>query len=125
MTLQQGTVQVSITGHDFRIIHIVSEIITRSFSSAGPMRDDIEIDAVCRTLVLRVSGQVDGAPKQRPLEGRISLDVDGLSESQARVCFTATDSGDLRSVISAIAAELPLGNVVVADDGTAVLTVTS
>ncbi|MDG5802752.1 hypothetical protein P9869_08770 [Streptomyces ossamyceticus] len=122
-TLRAGTALVSIVGRGFGPVDAVNEPLTDAFAYAGPMRDQIAEDgAICRTLVLQISGHPDERPQQTRLPA-VPFDVGGLDSRQARVRVVAAPE-DWRAVTAVISAVHPLvGEPALEPDGSAVLVV--
>ncbi|MEW2035516.1 hypothetical protein AB0901_34135, partial [Streptomyces roseifaciens] len=96
-TLGAGIALISIVGHEFRQVDAVDETLTDAFAYAGPMRDQITEEGICRTLVLQISELTHERAAQSALPA-VSFDISGLGPSQARVRVIAAAPDDLRAV---------------------------
>ncbi|MEW2260403.1 hypothetical protein [Streptomyces sp. NPDC047869] len=121
-TLGAGVALISIVGREFSEVDAVEETLTDVFAYAGPSRDQIAEEGICRTLVLQISELTDEWAAQSALPV-VPFDVSGLGPSQARVRIAAAPE-DLRAVTAVISAGHSLvGEPAQGKDGSAVLVV--
>ncbi|MGW2103699.1 hypothetical protein ACWCPX_39735 [Streptomyces olivaceoviridis] len=122
-TLGAGIALISIVGHEFRQVDAVDETLTDAFAYAGPMRDQITEEGICRTLVPQISELTHERAAQSALPA-VPFDISGLGPSQARVRVIAAAPDDLRAVMAVISAGHSLvGEPAQGKDGSAVLVV--
>ncbi|MFE5407031.1 hypothetical protein ACFQ9Z_38310 [Streptomyces sp. NPDC056580] len=102
-TLGAGIALISITGREFSQVDAVEETLTDVFAYAGPLRDQIAEEGICRSLVLRISGLTDDRAARSALPV-VPFDISDVGPSQARVRVIAAAPEDLRAVTAVISA---------------------
>jgi hypothetical protein len=105
--LRPGTALVTVIGREFAAVDAVDESLTDVFPYAGPIRDSITEEGICRTLLLQIGGPVDEQPRQA-LPPAPPVDVTDLDEDQAKVHIVATSEDDALAAMGIVSSGLTL-----------------